>query len=230
MRNEAHIRKYWNESHLKIPKDKLASPLAIAFEQSLPRGSRVLDLGGGGGANTKFFLQRHPVTLVDISDEALSIAEERAKASFLAHKLTKLQVNYGRERLPLDDNSIDGGVYAGLSMHYFDRATTIKVIKEIKRVVAPGGRVLFTVKSPEDEKEMHYLRETTEEIESGVFKDNEGLIRSRYTKEEWAALLKDAEVGAFVLDEVIEDFSGRNDTTKSGNPRQKLYRIIFTKQ
>jgi ubiquinone/menaquinone biosynthesis C-methylase UbiE len=65
------------ESHYAEEKEKL-----------FPKGSLIVEIGGGAGEDAVYFLrQGHSVIFLDISPEALKIAQERVKSENLSSKI-----------------------------------------------------------------------------------------------------------------------------------------------
>lgn len=216
----------WNKGHRGIPKDKSVSNYAIEKERLFPSNARVLDLGGGTGADSIYFLQHnHVVTLVDISDFALTAAKE--KAAELGHPLTTLRITLGEEPLTLVDNSAEV-IFSRLALHYFDRNTTVSIFKDMNRILVQNGNAYITIKSPDDKKEMDFLKETAEEIEEGVFIDD-GETKSRFTDAQWEDILKAAGITKFTVRPYKEDMTGKIDKVKSGNLQMTFTEILLSK-
>lgn len=138
----------WEELHKQYDgKDWLEKPSIFAEQVAghLPTSGKLLDLGAGQGQDSIYFAQGgYDVTCTDVEETALDKARQRA--GDLAIEF--LQVDVTKD-LPFDDDSFDV-VYAHLSLHYFDDATTRAVFKEIHRVLKPGGIFAFFANSTSD--------------------------------------------------------------------------------
>jgi 2-polyprenyl-6-hydroxyphenyl methylase / 3-demethylubiquinone-9 3-methyltransferase len=101
------------------------------------RGLSVLDLGCGGGFMTEPLAARGAkVTGVDPSEPAITAARQHAKD-------VGLDIDYRAgtaEAIPLPDNSVDCVVIVDVLEHVADVAA---VVTEIRRVLKPGGLLLF---------------------------------------------------------------------------------------
>lgn len=98
---------------------------------------RVLDVGIGSGLNLPFYGgQIESVLGVDPSSELLHFAEERAHNVSTPVELLRAS----GEALPIEDRSIDTAVVT-FTLCTVDNATT--TLAEIRRVLKPGGRLLF---------------------------------------------------------------------------------------
>src|SRR3989304_4329281 len=137
--------KHWDEVHKRIHKEtKSESKYAQDKEKLFPRNAVVVDLGGGTGNDALYFLQKgHRVILLDISEFALTTAQEKAKASNLGAKLVARQVDFGLTNLPLKDDSVDV-FYSRISLHYFPADQTVRIFQDIYRALRSGGSAFLT--------------------------------------------------------------------------------------
>ena len=111
----------------------------IPFRQRIGEAAsgRVLDVGIGSGLNLPFYGERtERVFGIDPSPELLHFAEERASKTSTPVELLR----GSGEALPLEDNSIDTAVVTFTLCTVGD---TTAVLAEIRRVLRPGGRLLF---------------------------------------------------------------------------------------
>jgi ubiquinone/menaquinone biosynthesis C-methylase UbiE len=98
---------------------------------------RVLDVGIGSGLNLAFYGEEaERVCGVDPSPQLLRFAEERAAKAAVPVEL----LQGSGEALPLDDDCIDTAV---LTFTLCTVADTAKTLGEIRRVLRPGGKLLF---------------------------------------------------------------------------------------
>jgi SAM-dependent methyltransferase len=114
---------------------------------SRQRGMSVADLGCGQGHDAvEFALAGLRVTALDFSP--VSVEQVRTLAAQRNVAITA-QCHDLAQPLPFPDAALDG-VYAHLSLHYFDDVTTRSVFDDISRVLNPGGFLVFSVKSTAD--------------------------------------------------------------------------------
>lgn len=214
---------YWNTSHKGYSLDKEVSGYASKVETRFPHRSLVLDLGGGRGFDAIYFAERgHYVTLVDISDYALQIAVEKAVVKGLTIKTIKLDL--GEDGLWSFDDQFDV-VYSRLALHYFDEPKTTQIFKNINRSLKPGGKTYLTIKSPQDETEMNFLRGTAQEILENVFVDG-STTKTRFSKDQLSKLIQQAGISDFSIKKYRDVL---NDITKSGNKVLLCNEITWTK-
>lgn len=158
-----------------------ASPSAFAATclPLLAPTARILELGCGGGADAGAFAGAgHTVTATDFVTAVVHANRER-----LGH-LPNLSFETMRidEPYPYADASFDA-VYAHLTLHYFLHDITVAILGEIRRVLMPGGLLLFACKSPADPSHGKGI-----EIEPDMF-DFHGKIRHFFSEEYARTLL-----------------------------------------
>jgi len=128
----------------------------VARQIRAPRGSRVLDLGSPKDLATILARRRQlMVTAVDILPEAVELSERYSRAQSLDGDgvgLVRSIVQDGR-KLAFKDHTFDAAYAVSVLEHVPDEGDSATV-RELTRVVRPGGYVILTV--PYDD---HY-RET----------------------------------------------------------------------
>jgi SAM-dependent methyltransferase len=120
--------------------------LAERIASLLTRPSDVLELGCGRGSDAAYFAGLgHRVMATDFSD-ALIGANRKAFEGATGLSFRTLDIS---EAIDLPPASYDL-VYARLSLHYFDDATTRRIFEDVARVLRPGGLLAFMCKSTDD--------------------------------------------------------------------------------
>lgn len=100
------------------------------------KGKRVLEIGCGAGAGTRFLKELlEPTELygVDISEDAIAKAKKKG--------LTAYTINVGDEKLPFKNNFFDLIITFEVVEHVFD---TGAFIEEIRRVLKPEGTLYIS--------------------------------------------------------------------------------------
>ncbi len=102
-------------------------------------GEKVLEIGGGLGTDLSMFARNGAiVTDVDLSAGHLA----HAKENFALRGLTGEFVHHDAEGLPFADNTFDV-VYSNGVIHH--TPNTHQVVREIRRVLKPGGKAIIMV-------------------------------------------------------------------------------------
>lgn len=218
--------KRWDVIHKKTHQDSV-EPSAYAKEKEklFPRGSLIVELGGGTGADACYFLKHgHSVVLLDISSFALKKAVERAKEIKVAEKLVVKQVDFGLHQLPIKDNSVDVA-YSRISLNYFGSNHTTKLFVDIYKMLKVGGLAYLTFKSPDDENEMKYLTNSAILYEPNVYIENDQL-RSRFTADQLRAMVQKAGVSEYSVEPHQEQIPVVGDSQKS---TLFVNEVMFTK-
>jgi SAM-dependent methyltransferase len=114
----------------------------------LAGGKDLLELGCGGGAEACLFARHgYRVVATDFARSALAATCRRAERRALPVRAEQVDLRTGR--LPFATASFDI-VYAHLSLHYFDDATTRALFGECRRVLRPAGVLCVRCKSVDD--------------------------------------------------------------------------------
>jgi SAM-dependent methyltransferase len=107
-----------------------ASEWVARFADLVPKGGRVLDVAGGGGRHTRFFLQRgHPVTIVDRDTSGVADLGGDPNVDIIEADLEAGQP------WPFAGRAFDGVVVT----NYLWRP----ILGDIVASVAPGGVLLY---------------------------------------------------------------------------------------
>ena len=169
---------YWsNKAVRRIQKNEFADVAA----QFVSAGASLLDLGCGRGDDSVHFAQRGcTVTAIDISSANIDYAKEAAGKAGVTLKALQHDLT---QTLPFNNASFDA-VYAHLSLHYFDDATTKVLFADIYRVLKPGGLFFVKCKSVDDP-----LYGKGERVDKDMYVD--GHVRHFFSEEYMRECLKD---------------------------------------
>lgn len=155
---------------------------------SIPKG-KALDLGCGLGQYTQYLMDKgFEVTSADISIEVLN----KLKQNTINANVVQLDM---AKTLPFEDSTFDL-VFANLSIHYFDKETTVKLLKEIRRIIKDGGYFIGSVNST---KTFKFIQDKASEIEPNYYFENGRNVRL-WDKEQFDYFFK--EYGLEVLEEI----------------------------
>ncbi len=147
-------RHYWDTNFASRPEmfgDAPSEPAQKALEL-LKREARtiLLELGGGQGRDTFFFAQHGlNVTMLDYSGVAVETVRAKAEASGL-DKFVKAVQHDVREPIPFGDETFEAVFSHMLYCMPITNAEAGRLSQEIRRVLAPGGLNIFTVRHTGD--------------------------------------------------------------------------------
>jgi SAM-dependent methyltransferase len=129
--------------------------------------SRILDFGTGVGVSIPWFAKHFPdaaLTGVDVSRRSLDVARGRFPG------LAEL-VQFDGETLPFEAGRFDL-VFAACVFHHIDHGRHLGLLREIARVLAPGGLFFVFEHNPHNPLTRHAVR-------ACPFDDNAVLIGAR---------------------------------------------------
>lgn len=125
--------------HSWVTKGELENDVARLH---LTNATRLLDLGCGPGGGLAFVvgLSGCHGTGIDVSALAIAAARRRASSPGLEGRLSFRQADLNQS-LPFPEASFEAAMSLDVIIHLCDRGA---VFREIRRVLVPGGRLLFT--------------------------------------------------------------------------------------
>jgi len=131
----------------------------VIADLGLPRPARVLDAGCGSGRNMVELAELGAVTGVELSKTSVSLARARLLGNVVEGSVLAM---------PFDPDSFDLAVSLDVIEHLDD---DVEALRELRRVVAPGGALLVTVPayawlwSGHDEINHHHRRYTRRSLQ-----------------------------------------------------------------
>ncbi len=136
---------------------------------------RVLDFGSGNGGSVPFVRKHFPraqLTCVDVSRRSLALAEKRFPS--LAQ-----YVHFDGTHIPFPAEHFDIA-YAACVFHHIDHAEHVSLLKELRRVLRPGGCLFVFEHNPYNPLTVHV-------VNSCPFDKNARLIRGTTMKQRLGA-------------------------------------------
>ncbi|NME81566.1 class I SAM-dependent methyltransferase [Clostridium sp. SM-530-WT-3G] len=131
------------------------------------RDKEIIDLGCGSGSDTRYLFERNfKVVACDYSKEALKIISKHYD------NVKILEINL-ENRLPFNNDYAEI-IIADLSLHYFDDATTKKILLELKRVLSKDGYLIARVNTIND---INYNAGCGEKLEKNLYLTKDGMKR-----------------------------------------------------
>jgi|SRR5688572_16116414 len=139
------VKDYYNKN-AKMESERLDGGLCkIEFASTLglidryfPKQGRVCDIGGGPGRYSIELLRRgYQVTLFDISEEEIRLAEKQLER--LGLQAEQLLVGDARDLSRFASESFDAALLLGPMYHVIDAQERAAILRELKRLLKPGG-------------------------------------------------------------------------------------------
>jgi SAM-dependent methyltransferase len=134
----------------------------VIADLGMPANARILDAGCGSGRFMVDLAKRGEVTGVELSDTSVALARQRGIGEVVAGSVLEM---------PFADASFDLAVSLDVVEHLED---DVAALRELRRVVAPGGALLVTVPayqwlwSGHDEINHHHRRYTRRTLQSAA--------------------------------------------------------------
>jgi len=140
---------FWDDKHHSYAAKKFVRKpnwLATTLSDNLEAPAKILDLGCGQGQDSLYFRSLgHEVTALDFSKFALAQFADAARAA----GVPQVRHDLGRVPYPFPAEAFDI-VYAHLTLHYFDQATTRQIFAEVARLLKPHGQLWALFNSDHD--------------------------------------------------------------------------------
>lgn len=130
-----------NENHdrSKPPREDIVALVPVLKESTV---KNILDLGCGMGRHTVYLAkQGFQISGFDNSPKGIELAQKWVREE---HVTADLRVHDMRERYPYDDNTFDA-VVASRVIHHGTIQEIRNIIREISRVLKPGGYLHVSV-------------------------------------------------------------------------------------
>jgi SAM-dependent methyltransferase len=185
----------WDELHSQIIKSRVAMDWGASLTESVmpyfEQAKHILDLGCGQGHDSiRLARAGFQVTGVDVSENAIRLARERAEVEHLNIDFRQMDISLG---LGFVDSSFEV-VLANLSLHYFSLERTTFVLQEIKRILEPEGVLCLHVNSREEGEKRRAQGSIISELEPGFFLEQGGVTRRYFGQVDLESLLENWEI------------------------------------
>jgi ubiquinone/menaquinone biosynthesis C-methylase UbiE len=131
--------------------DRLSQPYqCVEYESTFflidkyfPKNGRIIDLGCGPGRYSIELLKRkYQVTLLDLSNQLLKLAETKLKEARLVPE--QILCQDARDLSNFPNASFDAVLACGPIYHIIQREDRLHTLREIKRILKPGGIAIIS--------------------------------------------------------------------------------------
>jgi SAM-dependent methyltransferase len=150
--HQAEDRHWWYRGRRRVLEEVIA-------DLRLPPGAAILDAGCGSGRNMIELTRHGTVTGVELSPASVGVARERGVGEVIEGSVLEM---------PFDASSFDLATSLDVIEHLRD---DLAALRELRRVVKPGGALLVTVPayqwlwSGHDEINHHFRRYTRRSLQ-----------------------------------------------------------------
>ena len=176
-------------------------PESKRFISTLPKNSKVLDLGCGNGRNS-IYLAKEGMNVIglDFSLGLIKIAKNKMEWKDVSDSVELLVGEI--TSLPLEDESVDSVLYIATIHHLPTPQERLESLREVRRCLKSKGRALVSAWAQEQEKFTDKLNVSKEKIEDGFeygdiflpWKMKDGRVFQRYyhlfSKDEFQDLIE----------------------------------------
>ncbi len=147
-------REHWSATFAAHPEmygDDPSEAAVAAADVFVAAGvATVVELGAGQGRDTLYLARRgFHVHALDYAPEGLQAIEAKAGAAGLADRVT-VEMHDVRQRLSFGDAGVDASYSHMLLCMALTTPELDRLVAELRRVVRPGGLVVYTVRTTED--------------------------------------------------------------------------------
>ena len=142
----------------------------IDFINTLPKSSIVADIGSGNGRHLiPCAKQCKKVIGLDVSNELLRIVEKK----IIENKFRNVElIHSDAVNTPLKSNYVDAVLFIATLHNIPERYRRIKSLKEINRILKPGGKSIISVWSRwQDKFRQHFIKQLLTRYEKNEFGD-----------------------------------------------------------
>ncbi|MBR5348733.1 MAG: class I SAM-dependent methyltransferase [Lachnospiraceae bacterium] len=142
---ESSLR-YWDNAHREYKRENITyDDWLESFDELIMNcGKPILDLGCGSGNDTKYLIEKgKKVISCDQSQNAINNIKKNFPEVKDAVCFNML------DGMPFENDMFEV-IIADLCLHYFDEEDTKAIVSEIRRILMPGGHLIFRVNSLKD--------------------------------------------------------------------------------
>ena len=161
---------YWNNIHKEYNREQIKFDEWLNDFDEIINNCKtpILDLGCGSGNNTLYLINKNKkVIAADLSSNAITNIIKNFPEIYDTKCFNML------DGFPFKDNSFEV-IIADLSLHYFKKQDTEKIVKDLKRILCKNGYLIIRVNSIND---VNHGAGQGLEIEKHLFQTEDGRLK-----------------------------------------------------
>lgn len=204
--------KYWNNIHKKYNRNQIKFDKWLNdFDEIISNCKRpILDLGCGSGNNTLYLVNKNKkVIAADLSSNAILNIIKNFPEIYDTKCFNML------DEFPFKDNCFEL-VIADLSLHYFRKNDTEKIIEELKRIIYKNGYLIIRVNSIND---INHGAGSGLEVEKHLFQTEDGRLKRFFDENDIKKFFKDFNI-VYLKEEIMTRYK----------LEKKLFRVCMQKK
>ena len=202
---------YWNNVHKEYTKEDIKYDDWLQEFNDIIDNCKtpILDLGCGSGNNTLYLMnQKKQVVAADLSSNAIENIQKNFPEIYDTKCFNML------DGFPFPNHSFEV-IIADLSLHYFKKEDTKKVIKELERILTPNGYLMIRVNSIHD---INHGAGQGLEIEEHLYQTEDGRLKRFFNEEDIREFFQDFKI-LYLKEESMTRYK----------LEKKLYRVCMQK-
>jgi len=175
---------YWNNVHKEYNRDQIKfDDWLNDFDEIINKcKTPILDLGCGSGNNTLYLINNNKkVIAADLSSNAITNIIKNFPEIYDTKCFNML------DGFPFEDNSFEV-IIADLSLHYFKKRDTEKIVNDLKRILCKNGYLIIRVNSIND---VNHGAGQGLEIEKHLFQTEDGRFKRFFDENDIRDFFKD---------------------------------------
>lgn len=170
----------------------------------------ILDLGCGSGNNTLYLINKNKkVIAADLSSNAITNIIKNFPEIYDTKCFNML------DGLPFKDNSFEV-IIADLSLHYFKKQDTEKIVKDLKRILCKNGYLIIRVNSIND---VNHGAGQGLEIEKHLFQTEDGRLKRFFDENDIREIFKNFNI-IYLTEEIMTRYK----------LEKRLFRVCMQKE
>lgn len=203
---------YWNNIHKEYNKNQIKFDEWLNDFDEIINNCKtpILDLGCGSGNNTLYLINKNKkVIAADLSSNAITNIIKNFPEIYDTKCFNML------DGFPFKDNSFEV-IIADLSLHYFKKQDTEKIVKDLKRILCKNGYLIIRVNSIND---VNHGAGQGLEIEKHLFQTEDGRLKRFFDENDIREIFKNFNI-IYLTEEIMTRYK----------LEKRLFRVCMQKE